>query len=72
MVVETEYGNQFRYTLAKSGFYGDPDLELQILFNRAHVDFRAWARQNKIYSVQRNFKYGLEPLLWTWIFEIYF
>ena len=48
-----------RYTLAKAGWYGSPDLELRILFARAHADFKAWAKSKKLYSIQRNFKYGL-------------
>ena len=53
-----------RYTLAKAGWYGDPQADLSFLFTKAHTDFRAWAREKKIYSVQRNLRYGLEPLFW--------
>ena len=45
--------------MAKAGWYGSPDLELRILFARAHADFKAWAKTRKLYSIQRNFKYGL-------------
>ena len=56
-------GKELRYALAKAGWYGNPQRELGSLFNSAHTDFKAWCKERKIYSYQRNFRYGLEPLL---------
>ena len=52
--------SKFRYTLAKQGWFGDPQDGLRSLFREAHADFKAWKSMRRISSSQRLFKYGLE------------
>lgn len=62
--------SQCRYNLISEGLYGNPSGSLQENLNRVFADFRAWCKNNKVYSSQRCFTVGMDS--WTILVRIGF